>query len=86
MFLSVKKVAIIRLNEDENVEHSLLIVQRQTSGAGPKTAELTIQHNAVNSIRYAETVVNQLSVEERDSKKRHQSSCSTLIRVRSYRG
>jgi hypothetical protein len=69
MFLSVEKVAL-RLDRDEYVEHSLLIIQRRKFGAGLKTVRTEVSHSAVNSIRYAATVVSRLSVEERDSKKR----------------
>jgi len=69
MFLLVEKVAL-RLNRDEYVEHSLLIIQRRKFGAGLKTAGTEVPHSAVNSIRYAATVVSQLSVEDRESEKR----------------
>jgi hypothetical protein len=67
MFLLVKNVAL-RLNGDEHVEHSLLIIRRQKSGAGLKTAGLRIPHSAVDSIRYAATIVSQLSFEEREKR------------------
>jgi len=55
------------------------MMQRRKFGAWLKTARAKVPHSAVNSIRYATTVLGQLSVEERDSEKGKSSPAAPYV-------